>query len=103
MKIAICGLTDGYKQLSEHVTRICRHHYRTVQIEQNIDDACDVVFAASVDIAKELREKNGKIPIILLCSSNEEALAGYDIKIDGYIKKPFSLESIDRALFKNSG
>jgi two-component SAPR family response regulator len=103
MKIAILGLSDGYEHLCEDVQRICRHHYRTVQIQQNIDKDCDVVLAASVGIAKEVRKRNDEVPIILLCSSNEEALAGYDITINGYIKKPFSLQEIDRALFEDSG
>ena len=103
MKIAICGRAHGDKQLSEKIEFVCKRHYRTVQIQNELEADCDMVFAVGVDAAKEIRRINEKIPIVLLCQSNEEALLGYEICVNNCIKKPFLTKRLETAIFDCSG
>lgn len=103
MKIAICGLDDCEKQLCEKIERVCKRHYRTVQIQNAFEEDCDIVFAIGTIAAKEIRQKSKRIHIVLVCDSNEEALEGYDIRVNNCIKKPLSTERIEMAIFNDSG
>jgi len=98
MKIAICGLGCD-ENLSEKIITACNRHYRTAHIKKEFDSYCDVVFAVGIDAVRQIRQIDEQIPVVLLCDSEEEALEGYGFHIDSCIKSPYSVKSIETALF----
>lgn len=72
-----------------------------LQFMKSIFDICllDVVMPGKrdgIELANAIRKKNENIPILMLTSKNmdDDKLAGFDVGVDDYITKPFSMQEL---------
>jgi len=75
------------------------------QFMKNIFDICllDVMLPGKrdgIDLANNIRKKNENIPIMMVTSKtmDDDKLAGFDVGVDDYITKPYSMQELLRRI-----
>lgn len=95
------NILKNYLDAKGYSTSLCINGQEAIDIfEKNDLDFCilDIMMPVKdgFEVAKEIRLRNKKIPILFLTAKflQEDKLKGFEIGADDYITKPFSMEEL---------